>query len=980
MSRPSSESGKETSIFVYPLRFLTEISLRHPLHVAILAVSAAAFCLFFAYTDLKFKTSRLDLINQKSEFNKLWIDYIEDFGDADDLVVVVEGEAPEAITPVLDELSAKISEHPTLFRSVLESVDTTPLLRKGLHFIEKPGDLENVRRMAQRGNGIAVGGQWNLLGLDNYLAGLNQQLALSAKPALEPGETTALSDSLREIDALTAAMLDAFCAEPTFRVSPLAPIRETGTLGREYFIADGGRLGVVLLKIAESKEGSFTYGTKSIEKLREIIKDVGSRHSETEIGLTGLTVMENDEMRISQENSTQASFLSLIGVAIIFVAAFGGFRHAFVAVTALMVGIAWTMGFIVAALGHLNILSMSFGVILVGLGIDFGIHYISRYLANRRAGATPSEAMHETGVHVGPGVVIGALTTAAAFFMIGLSEFTGIAELGIVSGGGVLLCCLSAVILIPALIGYVDHPRFNLPIPKPVDFHSLLTPVFRYPKVVLTLCFGVTVFLAAGLPKLWYDHNLLNMQPDNLESVRLEKELLKKWDKGAWFALSIADTPEELLERKKEFEKDPTLRVDEIISRFPRCTPEKTETIRQIGALLADLPERPGTVQIADAAVLGQRLGETQELILRCGSDLLPRAERQRLVWRLGTTRDYLRILSADNYARRAGALSQRLAGEFLGRLHLLRFTASPEPPELTDLPESLVSRYVGQKSGKYLMRIYSVNEIWDMDKLKDFIARVKRVDPAATGNPIQTYEASLQMQRSYTKSAILALLAILPLIYLDFRSVRYTLLAVLPMGIGVIWAFGLMGLLNIPFNPANTIVVPLILGIGIDDGIHLVHDFRLQKGQFTPVPHESFRCAGRKPPVSRRQTGDEVEKMKCRQYKMSASLTGSILLTSLTTMIGFGSLMLADHRGLVSLGRVLVIGMASCLLTSLILMPALLTFVTRHRAEADESAAGWDDEIRSEIRDEIRDHDGEENDQNPARPIHRFRRGRHVA
>lgn len=909
MKRPKNSYGNETSLFVYPLRFLTRLSLRHPFQTVFLCLTAAVFCLFFAYTDLGFKTSRLDLINQKSDFNKLWIDYIEDFGDEDDLVVVVEGESPETITPVLDELSAKIGEYPSLFRSVLESVDTTPLLRKGLHFIEKPADLENVRRMAERGRQIAVDGHWDLLGLDTYLAGLNQALALSAKPALEPSEATALTDSLREINALADAMLDAFGPEPTFRVSPLAPIRETGTLGREYFIADGGRLGVVLLKIAESKEGSFTYGTKSIEKLREIIHSVGGRHPETEIGLTGLTVMENDEMRISQKNSTEASILSLLGVAALFVAAFGGFRHAFAAVTALVVGIAWTMGYIVLALGHLNILSMSFGVILIGLGIDFGIHYVSRYLARRRHGDSPNEAIYKTGVRVGPGVVIGAMTTAAAFFMIGLSEFTGIAELGIVSGGGVLLCCLSVVILIPALLYFIDSKRTDRPIPRPVDLHSWLTPLFRHSRIILVLCAGVTLFLAAGLPRLWYDHNLLHLQADNLESVRLEKELLKKWNKGAWFALSIADTPEELLKRKQEFEKDPTLRVDEIVSRFPPATPEKLAVIHQIGAMLADLPERPQPVRVADAALLGQRLAEAQDRVLRCGPDLLSRAERQRLVWRLGTTRDHLRILSSENYTRRAAALSQRLAGEFLGKLHLLRFTASPEPPELSDLPESLVSRYVGQKSGKYLMRIYSVNEIWDMDKLRDFIARVKRVDPAATGNPIQTYEASLQMQRSYKKAAILALLAILPLIYLDFRSIRYTLMAILPMGVGMIWAFGLMGLLNIPFNPANTIVVPLILGIGIDDGVHLIHDFRLQKGR----------------------------------YRMTPSLSVAILLTSLTTMIGFGCFLLADHRGLQSLGRVLVISMATCLITSLVVMPALLTYLTRNRTDSADDSDGGD-------------------------------------
>lgn len=934
----SAKEPREHSLFAWPINLLTRISVRHPIQILVLGVTAALFCLFFAATDLRFKTSRLDLINQKSDFNKLWIDYIEDFGDEDDLVVVAEGQSPETITPVLDELSAKIKENPDLFRAVLHGVDTAPLLRKGLHFVEKPSDMENILQLAEQGRAI-VDGHWNYLSVDHYLAGLCQRLALAGHPEVGPNEAGVLTETVREIDSLSAALADAFSPRPTGQPTALAAIREMGSLKREYFIADGGRLGVVLLKIAESKEGSFTYGTNAIEKLRSIIAEVKKNHPTTEIGLTGLTVMENDEMRISQRGSTDASILSLFGVAAVFIAAFGGLRHPLMAVFALVVGIAWTMGYIVLAVGHLNILSMSFGVILVGLGIDFGIHYVSRYLEIRRSVSSVPKALGRTGTTVGSGIVIGAITTAAAFLMIGLSEFTGIAELGIISGGGVLLCCLAAIALIPAMITLFDGARPNRPMPQPVNLHIVLTPAFVFPKTVLILCLGITVYLGTGLSHLWYDHNLLHMQPENLESVKLEQKLLTKWDKGAWFALSLADSPEELLERKKEFEKDPTLRVDEIISRFPQTSPEKQKTIEQIGRLLAHLPERPETVPVGDAATLGQRLAETQNLLERCGPDLLEPELRLRLLHQLADARQEIRSYSTENYTRRITAFQQRLAGEFLGRLHLIRYASSPEPPELTDLPESLVSRYVGKKSGKYLMRIYSVHEIWDMDKLQDFITRVKNVDPNATGNPIQTYEASLQMQRSYRNASILALIAILGLLYVDFRSVKYTLLAILPMTVGIIWAFGLMGLLNLPFNPANTIVVPLILGIGIDDGVHIVHDYRQQKGRYTITP----------------------------------SLAASVLLTSLTTMIGFGSLMIADHRGLQSLGRVLVLGVTACTLTSLFFMPALLSILSAQRTNdgQNEPIAYPNDDFDSQSDRAL---------EPPVRPHHHLRGKKQVA
>jgi len=241
------------------------------------------------------------------------------------------------------------------------------------------------------------------------------------------------------------------------------------------------------------------------------------------------------------------------------------------------------------------------------------------------------------------------------------------------------------------------------------------------------------------------------------------------------------------------------------------------------------------------------------------------------------------------------------MAGDLLSRLLTLHAMANPEPPQLTDLPESVVKRFVGD-NGRYLLKIYSKANIWDMDAMERFVQDVRSIDPRATGNPLQTYEASKQMKQSYEKAAWYALGTIVLVLLLDFRSFRYTLLAMLPLGLGMLQLFGLLGLLGIPLNPANLIVLPLILGIGVDDGVHVVHDFRRQKGK----------------------------------YRMSASTASAVLITSLTTMVGFGSLMIASHQGLQSLGRVLTIGVSCCLFTSLVMLPAILIWWTQDRPEPE--------------------------------------------
>jgi predicted RND superfamily exporter protein len=151
-------------------------------------------------------------------------------------------------------------------------------------------------------------------------------------------------------------------------------------------------------------------------------------------------------------------------------------------------------------------------------------------------------------------------------------------------------------------------------------------------------------------------------------------------------------------------------------------------------------------------------------------------------------------------------------------------------------------------------------------------------------------------MQESYIHAAVYSLLAVAIVLMLDFRNIVHSLLAMLPMGLGLVQLLGLLGWLDIPLNPANMIVLPLILGIGIDDGVHVVHDFLQQSDG----------------------------------YQISASTATGVFLTSATTMIGFGSMMIASHAGLRSLGQVLTLGVFCCLASSVLVLPVILSRIGR--------------------------------------------------
>ena len=366
--------------------------------------------------------------------------------------------------------------------------------------------------------------------------------------------------------------------------------------------------------------------------------------------------------------------------------------------------------------------------------------------------------------------------------------------------------------------------------------------------------------------------------------MELEHKLFQETNRSAWFALSVASSPEEALARKEAFEKLPTVeRVVEVASKIPLHAEGKRPIVERIHNRLANLPRQVPEIPVTEPAELDRMLAGAETMLAS-----VPEAARSAA--ELRQMRELLRRYTPDEYRRRVSAYQQAMAVDLLGKLRELQAASTVEPPRPSDLPECVACRFIG-KNGKYLLQVFSKGNIWDVGPMGRFVHDVRSVDPEITGNPLQVYEASRQMKRSFEHAAWYALLVIVPLVFLDFRRLGHTLLAMLPMSLGMLLTIGLMGLLDIPLNQANMIFIPLIIGIGIEDGIHLLHDMRRQ---------------------GRRYRGADN------------AVIVSVVVTSLTTMVGFGALMIANHRGLQSLGRVLTLSMGCCLLTSL-LLPNLL-------------------------------------------------------
>jgi uncharacterized protein len=877
------------------LEQLTRLAVGFPMLTLIIAVAAAAGSLWLTTHKLGFRTSRAELLDPNSDFNRRWLDYTKDFGDKEDVVVVVEGETPQITAEAIDDVCKSLAQRKDLFGDVFHYADAPKLRDKGLYYLniepkkDSPDELtlKGIDMLLERASPI-LQGNWPQLSL----GGMARQMdaAMAGGPQAQQQLMAAMKDELPQM--LTA--LQAAITPGGEYKSPWPVMKLPGNLAAESassrLISRDGRTGFILLRFLEEDKQGFAQNEESINVLKKLTADVCARHQNTKIGLTGLPIIEHDEMKSSEASMSVATFVSFAGVLAVIIIAFGGFRHGTMAMITLVIAMIWACGMTTLTIGHINVLSIAFGSILFGLGIDYGIYYCTRYLELRRMTDSTTEALAATAASVGPGVLTGAITSALAFFAAGFTKFPGVSQLGIIAGSGVLLCWLGEAFVLPAMIRLTDPDGPPRRLPTPLDLRVWLRPIFAYPRSSLLLLVLGTIVTGVGLGYLEFNYNLLDMQPEGLESVELEHKLFQRLDRSAWFAISVADSPEELLARKKKFLKLPSVdRVEEVVSKLPKDCEMKRTTIEKIHQRLvqaklpakaSDIPDIPVTSQ----ADLLKLFGGAQMMVASMPEMAQATAGLQQLS-------EAIKNMPPAAYEQMIGKYQQAMAADLLKQMQSLLAASSPGLPAFSDLPDSVVSRFISKNGRRYAMQVYSKENIWEVGPMGEFVKDIRTVDKDATGNPMQVYEASWLLKKSFELAAVYALGMIVLAVLFDFRRLNLTLLAMLPMGFGLFQTLGLMGLLGIQLNQANMIVLPLTIGIGMEGGINLVHEMRCHRGRY-------------------RGPGNPV--------------IVAIVVNALTTMVGFGALMIANHRGLQSLGRVLTISMGCCLLSSL-LLPNLL-------------------------------------------------------
>lgn len=848
---------------------------RRAMTVLLLAALLGVGLAWFAAGHLSIDTNTANMISAQLPWRRAGAELDRLFPQqSHTLAIVIDGQTPEAAAAAQTALVERLKADPKLYPDVF-ALETEPFFRhNGLLYLDLPQlkSLSDSLVQAQPFLGT--------LSQDPSLHGLFTLLGRAAGQAGAQGFD--LTPALKQITQGVRAATDD-------RPYALSWQNLMGAAGTD---PDATRRFIEVEPTLDYSQ--ILPAATAIDTLRA---DIAALHLDARHGvrvrLTGSVAMEHEELLSAASGAGLAFAVGLVLVVILLFVALRNWRLVVAALVTLVFGLVATAAFAGAAVGHLNLISVAFGVLYIGLGIDYALYLCMQYRERLGHGETHAIALPKAAGEVGGFMVVCALTTSIGFFAFTPTDFTGIAELGLISGVGMFISLVVSLTLLPALIAKLppDPAKVRL---KPLD-HGVSGWLLALPYRHGRLLWGCAALAAVGalflVPKAHFDYDPLDLRDPHSESVSTFRDLLKDPNIPT-LTLSVM-TPDAAAARSMSarLAKLSLVRRAMSIEDFiPDQQQAKLDVIQNLAFTLGpDLATPPTALKADDAA--DRAALDTLQATLAKVPDSDPAAPAMHA---LAAQLDrFARAYDGLDAAGRKAVLA-RLRHDLLATLpqHLSDLAAAlqAQPVTFKDLPEDLVQRWVSG-DGQYRVEIWPRAILDNNPAMTAFVDQVRAAVPAATGAPVQYLESGRAVVGAFQHAFAYSLVAITLLLLVLLRSVVDTLLVLIPLSLAGLLTVAGVVLLGLSFNFANVIALPLILGVGVDYGV-----FMVQRG----------RSAGRSNLL---QTGS----------------ARAVLFGALITVANFGNLALSHHPGTRSMGLLLTVGLAMTMLCALILLPSLL-------------------------------------------------------
>ena len=858
-----------------PSRFiqaLSKLPIRFPWLILLLFIAISGVSLNYTIHHLGMNTNTSDLLSQDLPFIKMRSKLEKAFPkDASAIIVVVESPTPEQTAMAAETVQKRLQKEKRFFESSYIPVDNAFFRQEGFLYLSltELEDLSTKLVDAQPFIGY-LSEHYNFAGLMEIIG-----LALEGK---EHDLTMPMDPLLNAIDRSIVTTK----AGQTHYLSWQQLLTDT-SLGE-----DQTRRLIIAKAHLDFKQ--LMPASEPMEYLRGLAGDMAKQFPGVKLSFTGDVALEHEEMETVNKDMVVSSIVSLVLVCTALWIGLRSFRLLLVTFIALIVGLVLTAGFAALTIGHLNLISVAFAVLYIGLGVDFATHLCLRYQECRGQGMDSEQAILNSTGTVGRSLFLCALTTAIGFFAFIPTDFVGVSELGVISGAGIFIGLITSLSLLPALLKLLPIKSWpanggaNLP-------NWVYTFPFRHAKGILIGAVVAALLASLTLTQVRFDSNPIDLRDPTTQSVIAFKKLLKTKNDSPFATSALTDSLAHADELAARFDKLPSVHEAVTLSNLvPEDQEQKLEIIDNLNMIMPVQLNRfetaPGPSDVRAALI---KLSGILQKILDQPSTPTTREVLAKLNQDIADFVQYAdgQPNPAEQYAKLEDSILKLLPHTML----MLRDGLRATEVGIDDIPDEVRSHWVS-KDGVYRVLISPKYDLNDPENLKDFVNQILATDQNVFGLPIGEVTTGQAVVRAFIEAFSSAFVMIFLLLLVLTRSFKETLLVIIPLLLAALLTGAVNVLLDNPFNFANIIVLPLLLGMGVDSGIHIVHRMHHQENH--------------------------------NELLQSSSARG-VFYSSITTLCSFSSLAFNTHAGTASMGLLLAIGISLMIVCSLLVLPAML-------------------------------------------------------
>ncbi|MBX6369343.1 MAG: MMPL family transporter [Rhodospirillales bacterium] len=838
-------------------------SVEHAPLVAVLGALLTLVCVVYAAGNLPINADTNGMISNELPVRRFSAEFDRIFPQGSDLlVVVIDAATADEAADAAAALARRLAAQPSFFRAV-ERPDAAEIFRRnGLLFLSVPALTELADQL------VAAQPMVGTLAADPTARGVLEAVDLVAE-GLREGDFAldALEPALDEL----AASVEAAIAGRKQRLS-----WQQLLTGQE---PDAGGARRFLLVKPVLDYGSLTPGAAATERLRAEARALGlTPENGIRVRLTGSVALSDEEFATVSEGAGSSTALAFATVCILLLLALHSPRLIVAILGTLIAGLAVTAGFAALAIGQLNVISVAFGVLYIGVAVDFGVQFAVRYRDERYRDDNLRSALRRAAGGVATPLLLAGGATIICFYSFVPTNYRGVAELGIIAGTSIVIALVLNLSLLPALIALLRPPGETAPAgyawAAPIDAFLL-----RRRRGVLAIAAGIAAMSLAAVPGLRFDFDPLNLKDPQSESMATALDLMRDETSTPYTIDALAPSAEAAAELAARLEKLPEVRqVLTVASFVPGEQEEKLAIIRDLALLLGpSLAPRPPPPAPSDAELRAAL--EESAAALRRASAAPPAAGR--LAAALES--------AAKSSPAVVGLVAKNIASGIEARLDEFRDALAAEPLTLETMSPDFKRKWVAE-DGRARLEIYPAIDPRDPAALRRFVAAVRTIVPEVSGMPPEIIEAGDAVLGAFFEALAIAGTGVALMLLVILRRPSDALRTVAPLGLAALLSAATCAVTGLPITFANIIILPLLLSETVSYSIYFVERWR---------------------------SGAEG--------LLQSSTARAVVFTALTTIDAFGSLAFSRHPGTADMGKLIAIALLWTLAATLLFLPALL-------------------------------------------------------